>query len=136
MDLAIENFVSLNSPIGSASNSLAVTAMGLSSLWSLNACIRTGCGQMACTCLPQVNDTENVQEEMLFSFESETCSVLHIFSPLSLMRVIEASSETLLLMQQGAHVSCRKLIGMREWAHSATCASFTPNSIRLFSIVY
>lgn len=69
-----------------------------------------------CTSLPQVNDTENVQEEML-SFESEMCYVLHIFSPLSLMRVIEASSETLLLMQQGAHVSW-KCLSVREWVHS------------------
>lgn len=73
---------------------------------------------------------------MLFSFESETCYVLHTFSPLSLMRVIGASSETLLLMQQGAHVSCQKPSGVRDWVHSAMCISFIPNSIKLFSIVY
>lgn len=68
----------------------------------------------ACTCLPQANDTENVQEEMLFSFESETCYVLHTFSSPSLMRVIKASSETFSLMQQRACIACQKLIGMRE----------------------
>lgn len=33
--------------------------------------------------LLQANDTENVQKEMLFSFESETCYVLHTSSCLS-----------------------------------------------------
>lgn len=72
---------------------------------------------------------------MLFSFESETCYVLHTSSCLSLIRVIRASSETLLLMQQGACITCRKLIGMREWVHSTTCASFIPNSVWLFSLL-
>lgn len=132
MNLAIENFVSEYSPLGSANNSCCHCAVGPSSLWSLDAYNhQLWTSYQTYTQLPQVNDTENVREEMLFSFESETCYVLHIFPPLCLMRIIEASSETLLLMQQGAWVSCQKLVSAGWWAHGITCAMLIPNSTRL-----
>lgn len=136
VDLAIENFVSLNSPVGSASKSYhhcsrvqqPMEHKCLHPHWPVGR--QLGMYLFASSYWHWKCPGGNV----IFLWKWNVLCFAY-FSSLSLMRVIKASSETLLLMQQGACVTCQKLNGMREWVHNTTCASFIPNSIRLFSLL-
>lgn len=80
MNLAIENLISLNSPVGSARKSYHHcnrVQQPMEHKYLPTSTLAVG-RQLGMYLFAQANDTETVQEEKLFSFESESY-VLHTF---------------------------------------------------------